>query len=448
MSDPQQVIGAEPRRRFPNVALLNDAIGLPSIYARELFAGHLDVDVYLLDYNYLDRARTETCLEDLARLLGPGAQDRTLLLAARGLDPHGLALLAFARRFARHHVFFEGWNKVSEISELASLPPDNLYLLPVTAAMDLGRYARRPHVANHRVFVSLGGDDQLDLVREIIRQRRDMSFYVPELTWIKEGLTGAKSGVMVVDEPNAMRVACVAKERGFAEEYLDAYAICDTVLVVTSTAKIQQMRGGIRVADAIRCRKRLVLARNPMCELLMAQPERTCVVAEHDAEALSNALVRAVDGRFFVDEPLCEAIRSLTDEEAKLSWMVNVPGDPAAARRSPFWRRPAELLRQLRDSNFVGADKVPLEELFDLRQGQQLLEPDLDVRVETITQSGDATFEVTLSAAGGPWLEVLLSTAPVPRYFRRTSRGHYVWHAGSTLTPDRKRALEQLAEHL
>jgi hypothetical protein len=208
------------------------------------------------------------------------------------------------------------------------------------------------------------------------------------------------------------------------------------------------MRGGIRVADAIRSRKRLVLTHNPMCELLMAADGRTCLVADSSVASVSEALDRTIDGRFRVDAALYEAIRSLTTDEAKLMWMMNARRDPSAARRSPFWRDPAALAERLRTLPIDEVGAMPLEVLFDLRRGQRFAFEGLDVRVDDILQSGKETFHVSLSIAGTRRIDLVLSTAPAERYFRRTGRGHFLGYRGSDVTAEECRALDRIAEHL
>ncbi len=328
---------------FPDVALLNRFVGVPTPHARYRFARGLDAPVYFLDFNYRDRARAAACLDELARVRrahGLRFADKTLLLSARGLDPHGAALLDLAHEFAHHHVFFELWNNTVEIDDLHRARLQALYFVPVTAALDLGPAAAMPARPNRRVFVSLGTDDDLELVRAVIRARPDVHFCVPSVSWQKPS-EGRRDFEVRIQAPNVTRVRC--RPSRFSLHYLRAYASCDTVLVATSAAKVQQMRGGIRIADAIAAGKRLVATRSPMCELLMAQHERTCLVTGHDAGGVSTALDRMLDGSFQVDAPLFEAIRALTRDRDKLSWMMATRTDPARARRSPFWRDEADL---------------------------------------------------------------------------------------------------------
>jgi hypothetical protein len=434
---------------YSYVALLNDAIGLPSRYAGGRFAS-LDASVYLLDYNYADRTRGDACvaaIDQLRKARSLRFEDKTLLLAAQGLDPHGPALVHLARRFGRHHVFFELWNRIGEVAELACDPPDDLHFFPVTSAVDLGWIARRRGpVPNRRVFVSLGGDDDLDLVREVVRRRRDVAFYVPDLAWHKSPEIGRREFRVSIDAPNVVRVPCAPS--WFTREYLNGYAICDTVLVAAGVEKIQQMRGGIRVADALRNGKALVMTRNPMCELLMAQHERTCLVAEHDPASTADALARAVDGGFGPDQALSDAIGSLTDDEAKLAYMTSAYRDPLGARRSPFWRDPAALPDALEPYPFAAVRRLPVRTLFDLRCGQRLAAGELDLRVDTIHRSGASTFELTVARIGGRPLDLQLSTTPTERYFMRTSRGHYLTYRNTQATPEENRAIAEVARHL
>jgi hypothetical protein len=463
LRDASQRVAAKRAPRLPDVALLNDSFGLPSRHEARRFAGRLDVDVYLLDFDYADRERAGSCLAEIERLRrahGLRFEEKTLLLAARGLDPHGAALLRLAKQFRRHFVFFELWNGPAEIAELARERPEELYFLPVSAHVNLG-WAAKPLSAppNRNVFVSLGGDDDLELVREVVRARRDLRFYVPDRSWQKEDSVPREVAVGV-SEPNALRVRCYRpnavrrwwspkrSDRQFTWAYRSALARCDTVLVATRAAKLRQMRGGIRVADAIRSRKRLVLTHNPMCEFLMAEHGRTCLVADSSVASVSDALDRTMDGRFRVDEALFEAVRDLTTDEAKLMWMTNACRDADSARRSAFWRDPATLGERLRTLPFDEVGAMPLEALFDLRRGQRFVVEGLEVRVEDINQSGKATFDLTVAIAGARQLELVLSTAPAERYFRRTGRGHFLGYRGHDVTPVETRTLERIAEHL
>ena len=440
-------------RRFPRVALLNAAIGLPSRYKARHFAPGLDVDTYFLDFCYLKGRRPDAVLDDIdgfRRIRGLRFEDKTLLLAAGGLDPHGPALLRLAKQFGRHRVFFELWNGPGEVADLVRERPDELFFLPVSAHLNIGPKARPLTApANRNVFVSLGGDDDLDLIREVVRARRDLRFYVPNLSWTKEESARREIHTPIA-EPSVTSVWChpAPGREPLVWSYRVAYAACDTVLLITRSAKLRQMRGGIRVADAIRNRKRLILTHNPMCELLMAAHERTCLVAESSVASVSEALDRTVDGRFRVDEVLFEAIRALTTDEAKLDWMMKVGGDPSAARHSPFWRDPVALGEQLRTLPLEEVGALPLEVLFGLRRGQHLAVGAFDVRVDDITQSGPTTFDVSLSIPGSRQLQAVLWTAPAERYFRRTMRGHFLGYRGTDVTPDEAQALDRVAEHL
>ncbi|MGH7435281.1 MAG: hypothetical protein ACRENE_06375 [Polyangiaceae bacterium] len=444
-------------RRFRDVALLNAAVGIPSRYEPARFARRLDVATYFLDFYYVMGQRPDAVLGDIDRIRRTRElrfEDKTLLLAAGGLDPHGPALLRLAKQFGRHRVFFELWNGPGEIVELAREKPDELYFFPVSAHLNMGWTAKPVTApANRNVFVSLGGDDDLDLIREVIRKRRDLRFYVPDRSWKKEASVRREFPVHM-DEPNATPVWCLpatgsdGRSDSLTWAYRRAYAWCDTVLVITRSAKLRQMRGGIRVADAIRSRKRLVLTHNPMCELLMADHERTCLVAESSVTSVSDALDRILDGRFRIDEVLFEAMRALMTDGAKLGWMMSAGRHASAARRSPFWRDPAALGDRLRTLPFEEVGALPLEVLFGLHRGQRLAVGDFDVRVDDITQSGQTTFDVSLSIAGSRRLDIVLSTAPAERYFRRTGRGHFLGYRGTDVTPDEARALDRVAEHL
>jgi hypothetical protein len=468
--------------RHGHVAFLNDLVGLPSPHAGRVFAGRLDVDTLFLDYNYRDRRKTEACLGLLARARRERGLDfstKTLLLAARGLDPDHGALLDFVREFKDHHVFFELWNTEAEVAELYRAELENLYFLPVTAALRLPlpeAPAPWPARPNRRVFVSLGGDDDLDLVGEVIRRRDDLHFFVPDLAWHKPN-PGRREFAVHIPGRNVTGVPCASPQRftvtaarglaqawwtsstgsSFTPAYRLAYAACDTVLVATRAEKRQQMRGGIRVADALAARKRLVLAKNSMCELLMAQHEKTALVADHDAESISAALDRVGDGSFAVDHDLYEEIRALTCDDAKAAWMMGVPLDPDRARRSAFRRDPARIRRDL--MRLAPAVHCPplVATLFGLTQGQALSVPDAALdggsrpqapgvsRIAEIRLESDTSYEVTLTRAGARPLVVVLSTAPVERYYRRTARGHYLSYRGSGVTPGETSLLEQVA---
>ncbi|MFN8643467.1 MAG: hypothetical protein U0802_18060 [Candidatus Binatia bacterium] len=139
--------------------------------------------------------------------------------------------------------------------------------------------------------------------------------------------------------------SAVRRERRltFSPAYRAAYDACDTVLITNAPDRLYQMRGGLRVADALHAGKRIVITENPMCQLLMAQHERTALVAEHDPQRVADRLRQSCGGGFEVDEPTYEAMRRLTLDEPKLRWMLDAAADPTAARHSVFARDQARI---------------------------------------------------------------------------------------------------------
>jgi hypothetical protein len=431
------------------VSFMNGLIDLPSPYAAGGWADPDEAEVFFFDHNYVDRRRLASSLDDLERVLRARGLDlagRTLLLSARGLDPHQGALLDFARRFGEAHVFIELWNVEREVHTLHEARLDNLYFLPVTAALDLHGAARRASLRpNRNVFVSLGGDDDLELLREVVRRHRHLHFYIPDLAWEKvDG--GRREFEVRFDGDHVAPVPC--NHRGFTFGYRVAYLHCDTVLIATQPRKRHQMRGGIRVADALAARKRLVLAHNSMCELLMAQHERTCLVADHDADALCEALDRAVDGRFVVDEPLYEEIRALTRNEAKLAWMLRAPRAPAEARRSAFFRGRERLSRELEGLTLTCEAGAPVEAAFGLHAGQLIGDGARAARVASIRRLGPSLFQMALARPGAPELLVDVSTVATEMCYRRTRRGHHLSYRGRKVQPADAVLLDALAELL
>ena len=327
-----------------DVFLLNAALNIPTTIAARSCAGDAGAPAYLLDYNYIDRQRALDGFAALPRLVDERRlplADRTLLLAIKGLHPVGDQLLAFARRFAHHHVFFEVWNGIRELVHLAEAGLEHLYVLPVAQRLQLVGGKRVAAQPNRRVFVSLGGDDDLELIAAAIAACPDLHFCVPTVSWGKPGSDKRFSAVSLPGA-NVSPVDCDAVHRdqqlAFTPAYRAAYESCDTVLIATRREKMFQMRGGVRMADALWARKRIVVTENVPCQLLMAQPERTCLVAAHDAGDVAAQLARITTEQFQVDAPLFEAVRALTDEPAKLEFMVAAAADPATARRSPFSR--------------------------------------------------------------------------------------------------------------
>ncbi len=324
------------------IYVLNSLVGVPTAYPTGPHEAGPDAEYYLLDYNYRDQSGTL-----LARLAAACSAQRldfstkTLLLAARGLHPGGDELVAFVRQFRTHHVFFELWNGLDELRRLCDARIANLYFMPVTTLLDHAGPARLAAVPNRHVFVSLGGDDDLDLIRQVIARCPELHFHVPNVSWRKTA--SAKQYVDVeIPAANVTMVDCTTVRQGqqlvFSPAYRDAYGVCDTVLITNVPDRLYQMRGGLRFADALHAGKRIVITENPMCQLLMAQHEQTCLVAEHDPDRVAAQLLRLCDGRFPVDERVYEEMRQLTVDAHKLRWMLDAATDPETARRSVFAR--------------------------------------------------------------------------------------------------------------
>jgi hypothetical protein len=373
---------------------------------------------------------------------------KSLLLSACGLGPDPDALLAFAREFGEQHVFFELWNAEWEVATLRSARLANLYFLPVTAALDLVYPARMTARPNRRVFVSLGGDDDLELLQEVIRRRDDAHVFVPDRAWHKPSFGKVEFPVRM-EGRNVTRVACWGALRfgQFTLAYRRAFAGCDTVLIATRAAERHRMRAGIRVADALAARKRLVMAQNTMCELLMAQHERTALVAPHDAIALADALGRALEGTFRPQRGLSDEIRRLTRDERKVAWMIDAARSPEKARGSPFRRDPDRLAEDIARLGLSVDDRSPVWKLSSLRQGQRL-GASASYLVEAIHRAGDSTFEITLVRSGVRPLVAILSTVPLDSYFRRTSQALYLMYRGELATHEEQLALAELADLL
>jgi hypothetical protein len=81
------------------------------------------------------------------------------------------------------------------------------------------------------------------------------------------------------------------------------------------------------------------MAESPLCQLLMAQHERTCLVFAHDPAEAGAHLRRIVGGDFQVDRGVYEEIRCLTESAAQLRWMIGAALRPEAARASALARR-------------------------------------------------------------------------------------------------------------
>jgi hypothetical protein len=341
------------RARQARIWDLNALTGIPSSYAAPQLEGGPAAELCLLDHSYLDRGRTLAGIAELMDLHRSGRVDfsnKTLLLAAMGLHPIRDELYALLGAFREHHVFFGLWNGLQEVVQLADAPIANLYYLPVATRLKRVRRRRVPSHPNTRVFVSLGGDDDLDLIRAVIAANPQYQFFVPTVAWEKPGSEKRYVDVAIACA-NATPVDCSIVQRDsqplFSPAYAAAYDSCDVVLLATRRDKMFQMRGGVRVADALYGRKYLVMAENPMCQLLMAQHERTCLVFEHDSAQATEHLRRIGRGGFRVDRTLYEEIRPLTDGEMQLRWMIRAALRPDAARESALARRaPLELARQ------------------------------------------------------------------------------------------------------
>lgn len=326
------------------VFVLNTPLGMPTTFPTEKYAGGPESELYLFEYNYMDRAKalaSIASLETLRRTQNLDFSGKTLLLAAKGLHPLGDELLNLARQFRAHHVFFELWNGLKEVVELAEAHLEHLYFLPVTnRLLDVGS-PRVPSTPNANVFVSLGGDDALDLIREVVARCPGLHFFIPTVSWAKPGSDKSFFDV-TLPAANVTSVDCspvkTTRQLSFSPEYRAAYAACDTVLIATTADKMFQLRGGVRFADALYARKHIVITENPMCQLLMAEHGRTCLVAEHRADAVAAQLMRIGGGDFQVVESLYEDIRQLTLDQAKLDWMVEAGRAPEVARRSVFAR--------------------------------------------------------------------------------------------------------------
>ena len=180
-----------------------------------------------------------------------------------------------------------------------------------------------------------------------------------------------------------------------------------------------------------------------------AQHGKTALVADHDAESVSAALDKNYDGSFVVDRDLYEDIRRLTRDDAKCSWMMGVPLDPDAARRSVLRTDPERILRDLaRVAPWVHC-VVPVATLFGLTRGQELSVPDAGVcRVDDIRLESETSYLITLKRDDARPLLVALSTAPMEKYYRKTPRGHYLSHRDDGLTPTEFCVVDQVGRLL
>ncbi len=444
---------------FP-VASLNALIGLPSRHPRWAFGGGREAAWYFLDYTHLDAARARACLGELPRARGERGLDfarKGLLVAARSVEADHGALLAVVREFAEHHVFFEPWISIRDVKDLHNERLDNVYLLPVTAGFQsLSALGPLPRGPARRVFVSLGGDDDLDLVREVVRRRDDLHFCIPDLAWTGRGPDRRLLAVHVPGR-NVTRVACGGRFHLLVSPgYRWAFARCDTVLVATRREPRDQMRGGTRVADALCARKRLVMTENAMCELLMAQHGKTCLVTRHDADEAAAALGRIGDPSVGLDEGLSDEIRPLTRDAGKLAWMMRVPFAPGEARRSAFFRDPARLRSELARLGPPGSGALATTTALGLTRGDLLPLPGGGaVRVDDLREESPARYRITLVRAAGAGAEAaprpfhaVLSTEPVVPHYRRTVRGYWLSYEGSGLSAADEGVLEALARRV
>ena len=358
------------------VFVLNSLIDMPTSYATKTYAGGSDAQLYFLDYNYINHAKTSTCLSDLASARATHQLDfssKTLLLAAKGLHPANHELIAFMREFRAHHVFFELWNGLKEVVLLSNARLEHLYFLPVAARLggpSNPRVAARP---NRRVFVSLGGDDDLELIRDVITRCPQLQFSLPDVSWAKPGSDKHFFDVQI-RAANVTAVDCSAvrhdRQPIFSAQYRAAYEACDTVLIATAADKMFQMRGGVRLADALQARKHIVMTENPLCQLVMARHEQTCLVATHDAANVAAQLTRICNEGFQVVESTYEEVRRLTAEENKLPWMLAAAADPDSARRSVFAHGP-DLLAATRQSLFSRGREVLEREVQEVLRSQR-----------------------------------------------------------------------------
>jgi hypothetical protein len=371
-SDPAAAVATPQRRVF----VLNSLIDMPTNYDMKRHAGTRDADPYWLDYNYINQSKTAECLSSLAEARATHGLDfssKTLALVATGLHPAGTALIELAREFRDCHLFFELWNGLNEVVELSYANFANLYFLPVASRLrhqTADRVAPRP---NRHVFVSLGGDDDLDLVRRVIARCPQLQFYLPDVSWAKPG-SEKRFFEVQLSAANVTAVDCSAvrsqRQLSFSPHYRAAFDACDTVVIATLGDKMFQMRGGVRLADALYARKHIVITENPLCQLLMAQHERTCLVATHDPDDVAAQLTRICDGGFHVDTDTYEQIRQLTAEESKLPWMLRAAADPDSARRSVFARE-RDLLAATRRSLFARGRDVLESEVQEVRRRQR-----------------------------------------------------------------------------
>ena len=350
------------------VFVLNTLLGMPTTFPTKPYEGGPESELYLFEYNYMDRAKALASianLEEVRREQNLDFASKTLLLAAKGLHPLNEQLLDLGRRFRAHHVFFELWNGLKEVVALAHARPEHLYFLPVTSRLrDVGS-PRVPSSPNQNVFVSLGGDDDLDVIRQVIARCPQLHFFLPTVSWAKPGSDKRFLDVQL-PSANVTAVDCSAvkatQQLSFSPEYRAAYGSCDTVLIATTADKMFQLRGGVRFADALHARKHIVITENPMCQLLMAEHERTCLVAEHHPDAIAAQLTRVCTGGFQVAESLYEEIRRLTLDPSKLSWMVEAGRAPEVAGRSVFAR---------------GSDLLEVAERSLFQRGRRLLDREI-----------------------------------------------------------------------
>jgi hypothetical protein len=421
--------------------LLNRSIGLPSHYEKLAQAGgDPSSELYLFDYNYIDRPKTEKSMEALADAVARGAVEnfagKTLMIACKGLHPAGAQLLELARKFRSHHLFCELWNITKELAQLVDPFIEHLYFLPVTSILPFPP-ALPPEKPNGNVLVSLGGDDDIDLLAQVVERCPQLRFFVPNKAWDKTGEV-LRLYRVPISGPNVERVHSAGyfqkKKPSFSREYLHAVAACDTVLIATKVLPEQPMRGGIRVADGLRVGKYVVMVENPMCEALMAQHERTALVVPPDPAKTAAALERVCAGKFRVG-PEYAAIGRLTDDESKLAWMIEAASDPNARDRRVFARSAPQIADGLGRLGWV-------TRLHGLSVGDQLTA----FAVRRIVAENDEGHRIELQTNAGDSLSLLVSPRPLDPCYCRTRQGNYLRYHGNVLRPVHAAVIARVAD--